>query len=222
MSSPRALLSWSGGKDSSLALYELRRSKSYDVVSLITTLTRDFDRVSMHGVRRELLEMQAERLGLPVEKVWIAKAAANEEYESQMSKVLHRQYAAGVRNVVFGDLFLEDIRRYREDKLALVDMQGVFPLWKKDTRKLASYFIDQGFEAILCTVDPRKLDPSFCGREFDDSLLSDFPEGVDPCGENGEFHTFVYGGPIFSDEIGVKRGEVVLRDGFCFADIVPA
>ncbi|MDE1852306.1 MAG: adenine nucleotide alpha hydrolase [Thaumarchaeota archaeon] len=215
-----AILSWSGGKDSSLAFYELSKSNDFKIVSLLTTLTRDFDRISMHGVRRDLLDEQAKRLGLPLEEVWITKGAPNSEYESEMSKALSKHYSKGVRHVVFGDLFLEDIRRYREDKLSTMNMSGIFPLWKKDTRKLASFFIEHRFRAMVCTVDPKALDPSFCGREFDNSFLSDLPAGVDPCGENGEFHTFVYAGPIFDKEIAIRRGEVVLRDGFYFADIL--
>jgi uncharacterized protein (TIGR00290 family) len=221
MPSPRALLSWSGGKDSSLALYEIRKSKDFEVVSLLTTFTKDFDRISMHGVRKALLDVQASRIGLPVEEVWIGKGATNSEYESQLSKALAHHYAEGVRSVIFGDLFLEDIRKYREEKLSAMKMTAAFPIWKKDTRELASYFIKEGFRAILCTVDPGALDPTFCGREFDEALLSDLPAGVDPCGENGEFHTFVYGGPIFERNIEVKKGEVVFRDGFYFADILP-
>ena len=221
MPSPKALLSWSGGKDSSLALYDVQQSKDFEVVSLLTTLTKDFDRISMHGVRRALLDMQASRIGVPVEEVWIGRGAANAEYESQLSKALAHNYSKGVRSVIFGDLFLEDIRKYREDRLSAMKMSAVFPNWKKDTKELASYFIKEGFRAILCTVDPKALDPAFCGREFDESLLSDLPAGVDPCGENGEFHTFVYGGPIFDSDIEVKTGEAVLRDGFYFADILP-
>ena len=216
-----AILSWSGGKDSSLALHEISKGADFHVTALLTTLTKDYDRISMHGVRRALLELQSDRLRLPVEEVWISEVAPNAEYESQMAQTLMMQHATGVRHVIFGDLFLEDIRKYREARLAPVDMAGVFPLWKKDTKELASYFIKQGFKAILCTVDPRALDPHFCGRDFDESLLSDFPARVDPCGENGEFHTFVYGGPIFDGEIPVRKGGVVLRDGFYFADIIP-
>lgn len=221
MAKPRALLSWSGGKDSSLARYEISRSKDYEIVSLLTTLTRDFDRISMHGVRRSLLDLQASRLGLPVEEVWIDRGGTNAEYESQMSKALSKHFTDGVRHVVFGDLFLEDVRRYREERLAAMNMKGVFPLWKRDTRKLASDFIEMGFRAVICTVDPKALDPSFCGRDFDRALLSDLPASVDPCGENGEFHTFVYDGPIFKRKIDVEVGVVVERDGFVFADIFP-
>jgi len=217
----RTALSWSGGKDSSLALYELKSSE-FQVVSLLTTLTKDFDRISMHGVRRALLEKQAESLHLPLEKVWISKGAPNTEYEAEMSKALAKYRSDGIQHVAFGDLFLADIRKYREEKLTAVKMTGVFPLWKKDTKELASYFVERGFKAIVCTVDPRALHPSFCGRDFNSSFLSDLPAGVDPCGENGEFHTFVYDGPIFEKEIPVRKGEVVERDGFYFADIIPA
>ena len=218
----KAILSWSGGKDSSLALYEVLKSDDFEVVSLLSTLTRDFDRVSMHGIRRQLLLEQAKRLRLPVTEVWVGRGAGNAEYEEQMSNVLAESYSDGVRCVIFGDIFLEDVRRYRDEKLSKVNMSGVFPLWHRDTRKLAAYFVEQGFKAIVCTVDPKALDRSFCGREFDDAFLGELPSSVDPCGENGEFHTFVYAGPIFDEEIAVRRGEVVLRDGFCFADILPA
>jgi uncharacterized protein (TIGR00290 family) len=216
----KAILSWSGGKDSSLALYEVTKSKDYEVVSLITTLTKDFGRISMHGVRRQLLLEQAKRLRLPIAEVWIGKGAGNAEYEKQMSDALARSYSDGVRHVIFGDLFLEDIRRYREEKLSRENLSGVFPLWRRDTRRLAAYFVEQGFKAIVCTVDPKALDPSFCGRDFDAAFLSDLPASVDPCGENGEFHTFVYAGPIFDKEIEVRKGEVVMRDEFYFADIL--
>jgi uncharacterized protein (TIGR00290 family) len=211
----KALLSWSGGKDSSLALFEISKSKDYEVVSLLTTLTRDFDRVSMHGVRRQLLLEQAKSIGLPIDEVWIRKGANNAEYEEQLLKVLAERGSGGVRHVIFGDIFLEDVRRYREERLVRVKMSGVFPLWRMDTRKLARYFVAQGFRAIVCTVDPKALDPKFCGREFDDTFLEDLPASVDPCGEHGEFHTVVYAGPI------VRKGEVILRDGFYFADILP-
>jgi uncharacterized protein (TIGR00290 family) len=216
----KAILSWSGGKDSSLALYEVTKSKDYEVVSLITTLTKDFGRISMHGVRRQLLLEQAKCLRIPIAEVWIRKGAGDAEYEKQMSDALARSYSDGVRHVIFGDLFLEDIRRYREEKLSRENMSGVFPLWRRDTRRLAAYFVEQGFKAIVCTVDPKALDLSFCGREFDAAFLSDLPASVDPCGENGEFHTFVYAGPIFDREIEVRKGEVVMRDGFYFADIL--
>ncbi|MBI3859812.1 MAG: diphthine--ammonia ligase [Thaumarchaeota archaeon] len=221
-SRPKVLVSWSGGKDSSLALQEVQKSGEFEVAALVTTLTKDFDRISMHGVSRSLLEKQAQLLQLPLEKVWITKGAANVEYETEMKKSLRRYYGQGVRHVVFGDLFLADIRKYREEMLSAVGMRGAFPLWMRDTRALAEQFLAEGFKAKLCTVDPSKLDPKFCGREFDRSLLSEIPENVDPCGENGEFHTFVYAGPIFKDVIEMTIGEVVNRDGFVFADLIPA
>lgn len=197
-------------------------SGEFEVAALLTTLTRDFDRVSMHGVSPSLLEEQAQLLQLPLEKVWITKGAANVEYEAQMKESLGKYYDQGISHVVFGDLFLADIRKYREELLSAIGMQCVFPLWMKNTKALADLFISEGFKAKLCTVDPSKLDPKFCGREFDRSFLSEIPENVDPCGENGEFHTFVYSGPIFKERIEISIGEVVSRDGFVFADLMPA
>lgn len=217
-----ALLSWSGGKDSAMALFETRAKRRLGISALLTTFTRDFDRVSMHGVRRSLLEKQSEMVGLPLEKVWITKGASNREYDSQMRKTLGVYARKGVRKVIFGDLFLEDIRRYREERLAEVGMRGVFPLWGRETGRLAKFFVDKGFRAIVCCVDPRALTRRFCGAEFDEEFISKLPAKVDPCGENGEFHTFVYDGPVFKKRIGVRAGRVVLRDGFYFADIVPA
>jgi uncharacterized protein (TIGR00290 family) len=221
-----SLLSWSGGKDSSLALHELKENKRYEnheVKSLITTLTKDYDRVSMHGVRRTLLLAQSEAIGIPLEEVWIQSKASNEMYQEEMAKSLTKiKNRYNISKVIFGDLFLEDIRAYREKFLQRLGMDCEFPLWRKDTYKLASLFVDSGFRAIICTVDPKKLDPKFCGREFDRQFLSEVPQGVDPCGENGEFHTFVYAGPIFSHTLRVKKGQVVQRDGFYFADILPA
>jgi uncharacterized protein (TIGR00290 family) len=216
-----ALLCWSGGKESAMALYDVRKKGEFCVSSLLTTFTREFDRVSMHGVRRALLERQAEMLGLPVEKVWIDRGAGNEEYDDRMRLALGRQRAAGVEHVIFGDLFLQDVRRYREERLSELKMHGVFPLWGRDTSALARSFIDSGFRAIVCCVDPKALSKDFCGAEFDDGFLSRLPKRVDPCGENGEFHTFVYDGPVFREGVQVMVGEVVERDGFYFADILP-
>jgi len=215
------LLSWSGGKDSSLALHEIRRTGEYKVVALMTTVTREFDRISMHGVRRSLLYAQAASLGVPLEEIWIPSKATNEVYEAQMKAILLKHKAEGANEVAFGDLFLQDIRAYREERLAQVGMQGVFPLWGRDTTKLAREFIRLGFKAVLCCIDQKKLGSEFCGRDFDESLLGSLPPSVDPCGENGEFHTFVYAGPIFDHEIAIAKGEVVLRDGFYFADLMP-
>jgi uncharacterized protein (TIGR00290 family) len=218
----KALLSWSGGKDSALSLYEISGTKNFKIEALLTTLTRDFNRISMHGVRRELLHLQVAAIGLSLEEVWISKDAPNIEYENQMRNALTKyKNELGVFNVIFGDIFLEDIRKYREEKLANIGMKANFPLWKRDTKSLANFFIDSGFKAIVCCVDPKVLSEQYCGLDFDRNFLSKLPPGIDPCGENGEFHTFVYDGPIFREEIKIKLGEIVLRDGFYFADIMP-
>jgi len=210
---------WSGGKDSALALAEALADPALRVEALLTTVTEQYERISMHGVRRELLTEQAEILGLPLEEVRIPVRASNEIYEANMRRLLIRYQARGVQRVIFGDLFLQDIRAYRERQLATLGMRGLFPLWLKNTRALAQEFIARGFRAILVCIDPKQLDPSFCGREFDEQLLRDLPPGADPCGENGEFHTFVYEAPIFRRPIPVARGEIVCRDGFWFCDL---
>ena len=215
------LMSWSGGKDSSLALHKIRREGLYDVKALVTTVTEEFDRVSMHGVRRTLLHAQGSSLGLQLEEVWIPKDASNETYEERMRAALLKQKGEGIEQVAFGDLFLRDIRSYREDRLGQIGMRGIFPLWGMDTERLATEFIEEGFRAVVCCVDPKQLGKEFCGREFDLSFLESLPHGVDPCGENGEFHTFVYSGPIFKKEIRFTKGEVVLKGGFYFADLIP-
>ncbi|HXZ98132.1 MAG TPA: diphthine--ammonia ligase [Candidatus Acidoferrum sp.] len=218
----RVNLSWSGGKDSALAFRELSRDPRYEVRSLLTTVTEGYDRISMHGVRIPLLDQQANALRLPLVKVPIPQSANNEQYESKMREALARERANGVTTVAFGDIFLEDIRRYREEKLSQVGMKAIFPIWKRDTRELALEFINAGFRAILTCVDSKQLDGSFVGRTFDRSLLEDLPSKVDPCGENGEFHTFVYSGPIFSQPIPVRKGEIVLRENrFYYCDLLP-
>jgi uncharacterized protein (TIGR00290 family) len=218
----KVILSWSGGKDSALAFMELSRDPRYRVGSLLTTITAGYARVSMHGVRVSLLEEQANSLDLPLIKVTIPQGSSNEQYESAMRKVLSRAQADGVTAVAFGDLFLEDIRRYREEKLSQVGMEAVFPIWKKDTCELANSFLKAGFKAVLVCVDSRFLDRSFAGRAFDESLLADLPHSVDPCGENGEFHTFVHAGPIFNRSILVRLGEIVLRENrFWYCDLLP-
>jgi uncharacterized protein (TIGR00290 family) len=217
------LFCWSGGKDSSLALYEIMKSGTYSVKSLLTTITDDYDRISMHGVRTVLLEQQVRALNLSLEKVLIGRQSSNEEYEEKMTTVLAHYKNSGINSVVFGDIFLEDLRTYRENNLAKLHMNAIFPLWKKDSIYLANSFIDLGFKAILTCVDTTFLDLSFTGREFDKTLLSDLPSSVDPCGENGEFHTFVYDGPIFDREIRITKGEIVLKDErFSFCDLLPA
>lgn len=206
-----------------MCLYELyTRAEEYHFVvkALLTILTKEFDRISMHGVRRELLHAQSQSLEIPIEEVWIPSKATNEIYEIALSKSLSKASIYKISHVAFGDLFLSDIRKYRERLLSSLGLECLFPLWGKDTRQLAQYFIRSGFRAIICTVDPNKLDPIFCGREYDETFLSEIPPKVDPCGENGEFHTFVFEGPIFDKEIPIQVGEIVKRDGFFFADII--
>ena len=216
----KVVVSWSSGKDSALALHEVQRSGDVEVVGILTTITSAFGRVSMHGVRESLLDQQASALGLRCWKVPIPSPCPNEVYEREMVRVLGQLQQLGVTAVVFGDLFLEDIRRYRETRLAEVGIRGIFPLWARKTDELAREMIDVGIRATLTCIDPRKLDRSFAGRTFDAALLADLPVGVDPCGENGEFHTFTWAGPMFSGPIAVEVGEVVDRDGFVFADLL--
>jgi len=218
----QVLFSWSGGKDSSLALYELKNSQIFEVTALITTVTADYDRVSMHGLRSSLLEDQAEYLNIPLEKVFISKNASNDEYESKFNEVILNYKESGIRHVVFGDLFLQEIKKYREDLLGKIEMECVFPIWKRDTVKLAKEFIDLGFKAITVCVDSNVLGEEFAGREYDEQFLNELPSGVDPCGENGEFHTFVYEGPIFNKSINYHIGDIVLRDErFYYCDVLP-
>jgi len=218
----RAILSWSGGKDSVLALYELVSDHRYEISALLTTLTEDYDRISMHGVRRALLEQQARSIDLPLDKVYLTANTSNEEYESRMNEKLTYYRERGITSVVFGDIFLDDIRKYREENLSKIGMNGIFPIWRKDTADLARTFIDAGFKAIIICVDSKLLDKDFTGRLYDREFLSDLPSGVDPCGENGEFHTFVYDGPLFREKISFAAGETVLRDNrFYFYDLVP-
>ncbi len=215
-------LSWSGGKDSALALRALRDERGQEPVALLTTFTEDYGRVSMHGVRIELVRAQAEAAGVPLVEVGIPASCSNAVYERRMAEALAAPPLAEVRTMAFADLFLADIRAYREEKLAGARWSAEFPLWGRDTGALAKEFVEAGFEAVLVCVDPAQLDPSFVGRSYDLSLLADLPAGVDPCGENGEFHTFVHAGPVFSTPIAVERGEAVMRDGFAFQDLVPA
>ncbi|HET9622855.1 MAG TPA: hypothetical protein VFP84_15885 [Kofleriaceae bacterium] len=217
----KAWLSWSSGKDSAFALHEVRRAGELDVVGLVTTLTTAYGRVAMHGVRDALLDRQAAAIGLPCHKVGLPAPCSNAEYEQRLGAALGAARADGVTHIVFGDLFLADIRAYRERQLAALDLTPVFPLWGRDTRALAHAMVDAGLRAHLTCVDPRRLDRAFAGRVFDAALLADLPAGVDPCGEHGEFHTFVTAGPMFAAPIEVEPGEVVERDGFVFADLVP-
>ena len=218
----RVALSWSSGKDSSWALHAVRVQNEVDVVGILTTVTTEFSRVSMHGVREALLDAQAVALGLPCRKVRLPWPCSNDVYEREMTVALQAAKAEGVTHVVFGDLFLQDIRTYREAKLAGAGISPLFPLWQRDTRVLAREMIDGGLRAILTCVDPSKLDRTYAGRDFDRELLAALPSGVDPCAENGEFHTFAWAGPMFERPIAVTRGEVVERDGFVFADLVAA
>lgn len=218
----KVLLSWSGGKDAALALHELQASSDYEVAALLTTVTAEYDRISMHGVRRVLLQRQASDLGLPLHIVLISADTTDAEYREKMKEEMQRHLEAGVFHVAFGDIFLEDVRRYREENLALLDLQALFPLWQRDSGELSRSFIDAGFKAIVTCVDSKALSGSFVGRRFDAGFLSDLPPTVDPCGENGEFHSFVYDGPIFRQAIPYSKGRVVLRDQrFYFCDLLP-
>ena len=216
------LMSWSGGKDSCMALWELCRAGERRVEALLTTVTRDYDRISMHGVRRTLLERQAEALGLPLHQVQISKGADNSEYEAEMGRTLAYYQARGVSEVAFGDLFLEDIRAYRERMLAIQGMRGLYPVWGRDTGQLVREFIALGFRTVVVCVDPTKLDLRFAGRVIDERFLDELPTGVDPCGENGEFHTFVFDGALFAEPVAFSPGETLCRDGFWFHDLIPA
>jgi uncharacterized protein (TIGR00290 family) len=230
----KVILSWSGGKDSAMALYELRRSDRYEVVALLTTVAAEYDRVSHHGVRASLLAAQAEAVGLPLEQLAIAVTSPHpcrtdhgddvvmQEYERLMTEAMLRSKSQGVTAVAFGDIFLEQLRAYRESRLAQVGMRGVFPIWQRDTRELVETFVDLGFRAYLTCVDSQKLGEAFAGRALDRDLLQDLPADVDPCGEHGEYHSFVWDGPIFREPVHVRVGEVVLRDVRYFADLLPA
>ena len=220
-SRPKAWLAWSSGKDSAWALHTVRQGGEFEVMSLMTTVNQTHQRVAMHAVRESLLEIQAAAVGLPLVKVPIPSPCPNEMCERAMAEAMERARAEGVRHVIFGDLFLEDIRAYREKQLAACGMRPVFPLWRRDTRVLAGEMLAGGLSAYLTCVDPRKLGRSFAGRLFDAGLVAAFPSGVDPCGENGEFHTFANAGPMFRKTIPVAVGEIVEREGFFFADLVP-
>ena len=216
----KVLFGFSGGKDSCLALHQLKQSSEYEVTALLTTLTEDYQRISMHGVRESLLDQQVDSIGLSQEKVWIPPTASNDIYESRMLEMLEKYKALGVNRVVFGDIFLSDIREYREKQLAKVGMQGIFPLWGEDTQSLADRFVNLGFKAISCCVDSQSLDKTYVGRQLDQGFFSNLPDTVDKCGENGEFHSFVYDGPIFTQALDVTTGDIVLRDErFYFCDL---
>jgi len=218
----KALLFWSGGKDSALALNEILTRGEYDVYALVSTVNTCSDRVGIHGLRSGLLDMQADSLGLPLEKVYIPKDASNEMYESALEETILKQQRTGAGSAVYGDLFLRDIREYREMQMSRMGMECVFPIWGRDTAELAREFICSGFRSVVVSVDSKALEESFAGREYDLDFLSDLPGGVDPCGENGEFHTFVYEGPVFNRRIEFDKGGITLMDGrFYVCDLVP-
>jgi uncharacterized protein (TIGR00290 family) len=222
----KVVFSWSGGKDSALALHQVLDDARYEVVGLLTTVAGQYGRISHHGVREELLRRQAAAIGLPLNVVYLpmnsTAPCTNEQYEELMATVMARYAAAGVRTVGHGDIYLEDLRAYRDRNLARAGMRGLYPLWKRDTVELVRDFVSLGFRAWLCCVDGPKLGESFAGRSLDMELLADLPADVDPCGENGEYHSFVYAGPIFRQPLAVRRGNVVHRDCRFYADLLPA
>src|SRR5271170_8107238 len=213
------LVSWSSGKDSAWSLYLLQRDPRYRLAGLLTTLNSAFDRVAMHSTRREMLQAQAEAAGLPLHVVPLPWPCSNEHYEAALRVACDSAIASGIEAIAFGDLFLQDIRNYREEKLRGTGLSPVFPVWGLDTRKLLREMIDAGVKTRIVCVDPKKLSPEFAGRDIDEAFLRDLPAGVDPCGENGEFHTCVYDGPMFGQAIKIENGAVVERDGFVFADV---
>jgi uncharacterized protein (TIGR00290 family) len=217
----KAWLAWSTGKDSAWTLHTVRAQGELEITALLTTVNETHHRVAMHAVRESLLEAQAAATGLPLIKVPIPSPCPNAIYEQAMSRAMEQAHAEGLRHVVFGDLFLEDIRRYREKQLAAVGMEAVFPLWGRSTARLAREMLAGGLRAWLTCVDPKQLDRKFAGRRFDASFLAELPPSVDACGENGEFHTCAVAGPMFRAPIAVESGEIVERDGFIFADLAP-
>ena len=218
----KALFAWSGGKDSAMALYEIERAGNYEISALLTTLTEGYDRISIHGVRRSLLEQQAASLGSFLEKVFIPINSSNEIYETRMNEKLAEYAGKEITSVIYGDIFLEDLRKYREENLAEMNLKGVFPLWMNNTRELAERFIGLGFKAVVTCVDSFSINKKFAGREYDEKFLKDLPSNIDPCGENGEFHTFVYDGPVLRKPVNFKAGEITLREGrFYFCDLLP-
>lgn len=217
------VLSWSGGKDSAMAAYQLLASQKYEIAALLTTVTEELDQISMHGVRRDLLEQQAESLGIPLHKVLIPKDCPNEIYEARTRAAFDHFKAQGITKIAFGDLFLEDVKQYRDERLAQAGMTGLYPIWMRDTEELVRTFIGLGFKAIVACVDTQAIDASFAGREIDSDLLRDLPDTADPCGEYGEYHSFVYDGPIFKRAIACRTGERVMRtERFNYCDIVAA
>lgn len=222
MSARSAWLSWSSGKDAAWTLLRMKQDPSLRVTGLLTTVNATHGRVTMHATRERVLEAQARRIGLPLHKVALPWPCSNEIYESRMRRAMASALEAGVEQIAFGDLQLADVRAYRIEQFAGSGLEPVFPIWRQDTGALARGLVDAGFKAVLCCVDPAQLSPAFIGRTFDHALLEDLPAGVDPCGENGEFHTCVVDGPVFDEPLAVEAGDVVERDGFWFLDLVPA
>ena len=221
-SAVKVLLSWSSGKDSAWALHQLRQRDDVEVAALLTAFNQPADRVAMHAVRRQLVQLQAERVGLPLWEAELPWPCTNEQYEEIMAGVCRRAVAEGISQVAFGDLYLRDVRAYREKQLLGTGLEPVFPLWDVPTRELAAQMLEAGVRAKLTCIDPAKVDEAFAGREFNMAMIRELPEGVDSCGENGEFHSFVYDSPTFREAIPVRVGEIVRRDGFVFADVIPA
>ena len=217
----KILLSWSGGKDSAMTFHEIQKNGDYETVALLTTVTEDYDRISIHGVRRTLLEKQAHALGIPLCKIHIPKTATNEIYETKLNETLYEYQNQEINTIAYGDLFLEDIKQYRENHLSQIGMKTHFPIWKRDTTEFLKTFIALGFKAIVVCVDSKILDRSYAGKMIDEVFLSELPSHVDPCGENGEFHSFVFDGPIFSEKVNFTIGDVVLRESFYFCDLIP-
>ena len=221
MALPKAWLSWSSGKDSAWSLEVMREQGEFEIKALLTTVNSEHQRVAMHAVRESLLRAQAESVGLPLVTVPIPSPCPNDVYEEAMAQAMRKALEEGITHIIFGDLFLEDIRKYREAKLAGSGIQPRFPLWGLDTHQLAREMVQAGLRAVLTCVDPKKLDAAFAGRRFDAELLAELPAEIDPCGENGEFHTFAYAGPMFQAPLEVEGGIVLERDGFVFADVAP-
>ncbi|MBV9468745.1 MAG: diphthine--ammonia ligase [Abitibacteriaceae bacterium] len=217
----KVIVSWSGGKDSCLALHEVLKAGQYQVATLLTTITEEYDTVSTHGIRRVLLERQAQALGLPLHLVYLPKYPPNVVYEERLQEALLTYHNQGINSIVYGDLFLEDIKHYRDQFLARLNMQALYPLWQRDTAQLARTLITEGFKTIVTAVNANALDRSYAGRIIDEDFLASLPPQVDPCGENGEFHTFVFDGPMFREEVAFSKGEVALRDGHYICDLRP-
>ncbi|GAA4843448.1 diphthine--ammonia ligase [Algivirga pacifica] len=228
----QALFNWSGGKDSTLALHHILKEQQYDVKTLMTSINTAYDRISMHGVRKELLHEQASAIGLPIRELLLPESPSMEDYNRIMESMMQEIKAEGITHSIFGDIFLEDLKQYREERLQEVGLKGVFPLWKRDTKELIREFIDLGYKTVIVCCDAQLLGRNFAGRVIDEQLLSELPDQVDPCGENGEFHTFVFDGPIFKQPVSFKVGETILREydtpnspdqksGFYFCDLIP-